>query len=376
MSASFTLSEELRRLIDRYEQLTNGAAGTAPYLEAEEFADIVSYYHDTNQLDNANEALTRGLALHPNEPELLYMKASMLLNDGEINASLQMLDTYRNIIDDYDADMVRIRAYCMLNRVDDAVSVADHIVSTNTDDLANIALDISSPFIDNDLNEIALRYLLLGKDYDEKHCDLLFELAICLDNLNRTEEAQKTYRAIIDIDPYNADAWFNLGLLQLDSDDITSAYESFDYCTSIDMTMSVAWLQKGETAYRFNRFDETLRDIERYFSLPDIDMHEPVTAELIEPLGDDGISALCLMGDVCLEMSQPATALCFYEVACEIRPNVIVLTHLAYAYLMAGEAVKAINTARQALTDATDVTDRVYLRQIIVDAHVIWSHTP
>lgn len=78
-------------------------------------------------------------------------------------------------------------------------------------------------------NPMALEYLTTAMRLEPTNTNVLYALAMYFQDLEQYDEAEKYYHQIIDINPYSADAWHNLGYLEMTVyGDFDRAIECFD----------------------------------------------------------------------------------------------------------------------------------------------------
>ena len=81
-------------------------------------------------------------------------------------------------------------------------------------------------------NPMALEYLTTAMRLEPTNTNVLYALAMYFQDLEQYDEAEKYYHQIIDINPYSADAWHNLGYLEMTVyGDFDRAIECFDKAT-------------------------------------------------------------------------------------------------------------------------------------------------
>ena len=362
-------------LSDRFSEL---------YFDVDELEILVDHYIAQRRDSDAFALLEYGLKLHPNSSELLVKKAKLLLLQGDIGKASVLLDTLS--VDDYEVTMLKMEALVKLNRLSEAVELAENLLKNEEDtEMCSTCLDISSIFIEQDHYDMALNYLTIGKKYDSNNIELLSELAFCLEKVGDVEKAIDTYNDIIDINPYYADAWFNLGQVFLGQNRYRQALHAYEMCLTIDDSDSLVWLQKGHAHFSLDEFHEAIECYEHclkdtkdnwqlylflaecYDKLGDCDMAIRYNRKVLEaqPSNYDALIALgcCLMekkqldeaqdllsaavklrpqaseawfnmGEVLNFKNQPADAVSYYMRAIELDPkNIDAMIALATTYI-------------------------------------------
>lgn len=362
-------------LSDRFSEL---------YFDVDELEILVDHYIAQRRDSDAFALLEYGLKLHPNSSELLVKKAKLLLLQGDIGKASVLLDTLS--VDDYEVTMLKMEALVKLNRLSEAVELAENLLKNEEDtEMCSTCLDISSIFIEQDHYDLALSYLKVGKQYCSNNIELLSELAFCLEKVGDVDKAIDVYNDIIDIDPYYADAWFNLAQVFLGQNRYRQALHAYEMCLTIDDSDSLVWLQKGHAHFSLDEFHEAIECYEHclkdakdkwqlylflaecYDKLGDCDMAIRYNRKVLEaqPSNYDALIALgcCLMekkqldeaqdllsaavklrpqaseawfnmGEVLNFKNQPADAVSYYMRAIELDPkNIDAMIALATTYI-------------------------------------------
>ena len=81
---------EVSSSVKRYEAMRKN--GSFIYFDVEQFEDIVNFYIDTNQLNNAQDACNTGLTIHPGSAELKLKNAQLLVGRGNPTEALNWLN--------------------------------------------------------------------------------------------------------------------------------------------------------------------------------------------------------------------------------------------------------------------------------------------
>lgn len=370
-------------LIERAEKFLSDRFSEV-YFDVDELELLVDHYITQRRDSDAFALLEYGLKLHPNSSELLVKKAKLLLMQGDIGKASALLDTLS--VDDYEVTMLKMEALVKLNRLSEAVELAESLLKNEEDtEMCSTCLDISSIFIEQDHYDLALSYLKVGKQYCSNNIELLSELAFCLEKVGDVDKAIDVYNDIIDIDPYYADAWFNLAQVFLGQNRYRQALHAYEMCLTIDDSDSLVWLQKGHAHFSLDEFHEAIECYEHclkdtknnwqlylflaecYDKLGDCDMAIRYNRKVLEaqPSNYDALIALgcCLMekkqldeaqdllsaavklrpqaseawfnmGEVLNFKNQPADAVSYYMRAIELDPkNIDAMIALATTYI-------------------------------------------
>ena len=102
--------EELEKLITNYEAAK--AENRQLYLDGDQLADISDWYASRSKFEEAQEAVTYGLQLHPGNTDLLVEQAYLYLDTRNLQKAKQVLDS---ITEAYDPEVKMLKAELLLN---------------------------------------------------------------------------------------------------------------------------------------------------------------------------------------------------------------------------------------------------------------------
>jgi tetratricopeptide (TPR) repeat protein len=192
----------------------------------------------------------------------------------------------------------------------------------------------------------ALRTFEAAAEEHPESADALFCLATALHSLDSPEEAIDRYRAVLYLDPANAAAANNLGVLLRDRGDVTGAARAFRQALSAHPGYHDTMANYGELLQRAGYFTEARRYLLRATNDAPDDM------ELQRVLAQNEV----YLGDV------PAAAARLEELLQNRPDDPAVLTHLASIRLYQGRKMDAVALCTKALSiDRSNAPAHFYL---------------
>ncbi len=181
-----------------------------------------------------------------------------------------------------------------------------------------------------------------------KNSKLLTGLAAIEKRNKNFDAARNLYAQAMDIDPFNAEPYFGLGVLQTDAGDTAAAYQSYSKALSLDPNYVSVYINLGDLFMR----EERLLEAERIF----------LTATEINPSSFEAFYNLGLAYEAQSKLGQEAYA---FGQAVSLNPtHVDALVYLASAELKLGN----METGIQVLQRALDIDAEHELARAIVDA--------
>ena len=80
-------SQDFRELLNQYEAARRG--GRRIYMDGDDLADIAEYYINNHRDREADTVLSEGLRMHPDNPELLYLRTEQTFDRGHAEEACQ-----------------------------------------------------------------------------------------------------------------------------------------------------------------------------------------------------------------------------------------------------------------------------------------------
>jgi tetratricopeptide (TPR) repeat protein len=113
----------------------------------------------------------------------------------------------------------------------------------------------------------AVRYFDAGLSVSPNHPLLLHAKAQYLGRTDQTESAKAIYQNLIQLDPFSANAYYDLGLLYLDQDSTLLAKNHFELTLKINPMFARAYFYRGWTNELLQNHDAARNDYEQVLRL-------------------------------------------------------------------------------------------------------------
>lgn len=244
--------KELLEMAESYEQ--SKAEGRSIYMDAEDMADLADWYAMRRKPDMAQDVVTYGLKLHPDNTSLLVQQAYLYLENFERDKAKEI--AWQSIGEET-SEVTILRAQLLLEegRMEDAQDLLDTI--EDKDDLANI-IEAAYMYIDLGYPDKAQSWIDLGRgkyDDDEAY------LAVCADYYYARQhitEAMAYYNKLIDKNPYSPLYWFGLARCYYEQGKLDKAIDACDYATLSDEEFADAYLLRANAFYELGNDEKAL----------------------------------------------------------------------------------------------------------------------
>ena len=221
---------EFRSLLARYEEMITGERNF--YFEATELTDIAEYYAMQGDSEQAEAALDYALRLHPENIDALIFKARARLINGHPEEARHILD---NIADPNDREVMFLRAELLL--AGKQFAQAEALLRALIEEegyAANTYADIIDLLVDNGQTDMACLWIEEATQRYPDHQLLMESAAYSHAQQERFDEAVALYNRLLDIDPYSAFYWEELGKIYFRREEFDKAIEAFEFVIAIN----------------------------------------------------------------------------------------------------------------------------------------------
>lgn len=253
---------------DAYEDLKQ--VFTIDSLYANGYVALYDYYIEVSEANNARKALEDGLRKNPRNTNIALKLAELYLIARKHEQSFKYINDALKI-DKYLARAYFLKGmnYKELMKRDKAISGFQTAIEQDPDCYeAYMQLGL---LYSKERNKLAPQYLSSAIRVQEKNPEAWYARAMFYQEGNELERAKQDYRAILAFDSTYFNAWYNLGYLQYQKDNIDSAYYFFDQGVKKDYTQAkgyymraLCWEQKGEKAKAISDLEFALKLKEDY----------------------------------------------------------------------------------------------------------------
>jgi tetratricopeptide (TPR) repeat protein len=224
--------QDIHLLIEKYEQMR--ALGRKIYFDADEFVMLAEHYNAEGDNEEAEELIHEGLKMHPGSPELMLMKARMLVYSEMYREALDYMEC---ISDGGGVDLALLRIESMLNLGNH--TDADKLINSTLkqelpiDDLYFFITELGFMFNDVDLFDRAVSFLEESLKINDSNNDVIVDLSYAYEMKGDVDKAIKYNNRLLDIDPYSYDGWMNIGRLYTMTQQNHKAVDAYDFALTI-----------------------------------------------------------------------------------------------------------------------------------------------
>lgn len=303
------------------------------FFDASDLEEIIEYYMQNRQYNDASNAIKFALNLHPKSNHFQLRYFQILCYKGKFTKAKRIIkhleavdpgnpDVYITKAQYYNLQGNHKKAYILLMK-------AIQLDPSNSDAWYFAAVECQNlTFYNKAIN--CLRKAIKLNPHNET---FLVELYSCFELSDKLQQGIKYFKNYIDHFPYSAHAWDFLGALYFKNNEFEKAIEAHDYAITIDDQLFNAMLGKAFAYVALEKYDEALEDFQK-------------VAELKMP---DSFTLLC-MGECYEQLEEYDNAEIYYRRALEDNPLLVdAYSGLAIINHYKGKNKEAIAFIKQAI---------------------------
>lgn len=269
MEKSFDNTGNEKESISRYERMVSD--NSLPYLEVSFFQNIIQQYQSKNKTKEAISACKQGLEFHPFSLELKLLLSISLLESGNFQQSLVVIDEIL-LIQPTDTEYLSVKAELLLflDRYEESHQLyLDILPLSNEKEQIYYQLSDAAQGMNN--HELAIEYLLKTLELNPSNEEAMFELYHSYDELNKIDECIVQLNKFIDENPFSKHMWYNLAILYDRQEKFEKAIDCYEFAVAIDQSYSSAYYNMGAAYMVLKEFDLALKQFNYALALEEFD---------------------------------------------------------------------------------------------------------
>lgn len=238
----------------RYDQ------GTLEYLDEKTINQLVDYYEREQLFDKAMEVADLALEQFQYRAEYLILKARLLYLEGDLKNSLKMLEKAALMAPgEKEVLTLKIKIYCQKKDFNKAKVVLDELRSVcYGEDM--IDLYIAEAIIFECERNFEMMYVCLKKALrlDHSNQEALEKFWRAVESSKNHDDSIAFHKSLIDENPYNHVAWYNLGMSYSFNGSYKEAGDALEFAYIIQPDFEQAYTEHGELCLQNQWFTKAL----------------------------------------------------------------------------------------------------------------------
>lgn len=255
--------DSIRPLIESFEK--NLADGSFPFLEEEEFEDLIEYYLNKNDLDTALVAADQAIAQYRYSSLLLVFKARVLAIMKRYIPAIEILDLAESLDPgELEIHFLRAEVLAELGKFERAIEVLCRAEGLcGPDELDEVYLGMAEVYESWERFDRAFDFLRKALVTNPANEDALYRLWFIVNLTEKYEESVLLHQEIIDKQPYSFLAWYNIGQAYFGLELFEKAAEAFEYVTLINDGYEMAFRDLAEALFRSGETQKAIEVLEQ-----------------------------------------------------------------------------------------------------------------
>ncbi|HNB81382.1 MAG TPA: tetratricopeptide repeat protein [Chitinophagaceae bacterium] len=258
---------DIENLINEFQKVKQGEAHRL--LTEDDFECLIDYFEANGDRENASLACEIATTLYPFSSTLLLRKAEWLTDQKKYGQALRILDQLDEV-DPNNIESIFLQSdiYLEQNRFAEAVDILERNVDQfDSVDKTDILLELSEIY--DELEEFDKVYATLKRilTYEPNNEDALLRICFWAEINNKHEDSIALHQEIIDRTPFNAMAWYNLGVAYQGIKLYEKAIDAYEYCLAIDDKFEYAYRNQGDAYMQLKKYDKAIEVLEMHLSI-------------------------------------------------------------------------------------------------------------
>lgn len=260
----------LLALVDYFEKSQRNGASLS--LSFDECEDLISHYDHIHAIDQVMDVIEYALEQYPYSVHFYLKKADFLLSQNQIQEALDIIDEAAGLSpDNFEVLILSIEALTLLGQIELAGRLLDELPSP-VDKEQQADYYYAQAFWHERRYEFERMYFFLRAALEicPTHQRSLEKMVIAVEMNQRYQDSVELHEQIIDIDPYNYQAWFNLGQALVFTGNYERALEALEYAYIINSHFELAYREFIDLSFELDHYQQTLRcyeDLTAHFLL-------------------------------------------------------------------------------------------------------------
>jgi len=346
---------EFLESLQKYEQACNN--GEPVYMDAEDLTDIAEFYMTQNREDEANQAISLAISLHPNSVDpMIFLARQQMFHDN-------LEEAYKiaySIPDQNDRETIFLWTELLIrsDKPDEALQLIIDKLEDQEDDKAMFLYDAACIFMDYQNYEYTQE--LTGKLEKEfpKYKKLKKLKVEVLMAQEKYDDAIAILQNILEEQPYSTSAWKTIAEAHVGKNNFMEALDCAEYCLAINPEHTQALMIKAHCLFHQNHLEQA---------------HE-IYQQLKETMPEDGrlyyMDAITLANMERFDESKEALAKALQYTPLFDEDRIQVLMHKAYIESKCHnitEALKALEDAMQLSKDQGGIDYNLLKGEILLE---------
>lgn len=261
------IDDNFEEIIKAYEALKRGEH--IRFIDADDFELLIEHFFQNNQEQEALIACDMALEYFPLATTIMLSKAEILFEGQKYGQAIQILD--RIELEDplmHSAIILRSEVLVAQLKAQEAVKFLESkIKDFKGKEKVELLLQLSDVYDECEDYEGIFNVLSEVLQIEPRNDEALHKISFWSDFAGFQEKSVALFTQLIDEDPYNAIAWFNLGVAYQGLKKHKDAIEAYEYCIAIDENFEFAYRNLAEAYMRLKWYEKAIECLQKNIEL-------------------------------------------------------------------------------------------------------------
>lgn len=249
--------------------LDKATSGRSEYVDVDDVIDAYNWLILHERYEDADTVLDYGQSLHVGDCRLLLLRATALIDKSELGAAAHLLDYISGEAGDEPRYYV-CRGWLAIRNGNDKAATEFFDAAINCSERDNwevIVNEIGSNLVQFEKFDMAVKYYsMISSEAWERNPQPAFEFAYALGQVGQDDKAVTLYEQIVKIEPFNDNAWYNLGILYGKRGEAGKSVDAYVTCTDISPDYAEAYFNLGNTYMGLGKYIDAVDCYTDYLS--------------------------------------------------------------------------------------------------------------
>ncbi|MFT4202977.1 MAG: tetratricopeptide repeat protein [Chitinophagaceae bacterium] len=259
--------QSITDIIKQYDDLSAQKTGSIP--SEMSFELLIDYFDELQNLNKALEVAASAREYYPFSAELMVKHADLLIADRKYNLSLDILEQAQLLnSDDINIYILKVDALLALNEPDAAYHIFwQSLALFEEDEKLDLLFEYVDVFDDYELFDMVFDCLKMILEMAPNDEVALYKICYWTDFSGRFEESIRIHQNIIDENPYNELAWFNLAAAYQGLKLYEKAIDAYQYAIAINEKFDIAYRNLGDIYIRMRKYKQAIEVLDTVIGL-------------------------------------------------------------------------------------------------------------
>ncbi len=250
--------------------------GTKTYFDEKQYNDLIHYYEKEMMFEKALEVLSHALNQYEYRSDFYLVKANLLLNIGQLDQAYKYLNKAETVAP-YQTEVKLLKAKVLAEdgRNVEALNLLDSLKPACLDqDLVEIFIRESYIFEKTKQFDLMFASLSQALEINASHSEALDRIWLSAELSRNYFKSINLHKRILDKDPYNYLAWYNLGHAFSSIGEYEDAIISLEYSFIINYEFKNGYLDCADLCFQLKKYHKSLeyyKDADKLFG-PDSEL--------------------------------------------------------------------------------------------------------